>query len=555
MTIRTRTFLLLLLLCAATSIHAQRWDNYRPDNRKVALDSTNMPIVLINTDGQMILRDERITARMKILYNEDGSVNYRDTVAHPNQTVHYDGYIALKYRGNSSFNSSDKKPYSIKLIETPLEEGGEKRKERLLGMGKDNDWAMLAPYSDRSMIRDVLAFTLAKPYFDYTPSARHCELILDGVYYGVYVLTERLTKGKNRLNLDDPGNSGDELTGGYLVQVDRDDEPHIYISKHHPESPWGEMSWNYIHYQYKHPEFEEMNYTQRRYLQNRIDAMENSLASANYKDESTGYRRYLDVTSFIDYELSTEFSHNVDGYRLSTNMFKWRDSKDARWKLAIWDINLGFGNADYYEGSATDTWVYKQNDIMAWQDDCLIPFWWDRLMKDDSYVAELKSRWTKYRMEFYSDSHVAAVVDSLYDVLTCMGAEQRNSKAWPRWGRYLWPNEYVSTSISDEFNYLRGWISDRLAYMDSQWFDLSGIGEVSAVHHAPTVWPQPARTGGVLHVSTDGPDHLQLFSTDGKVFVETSTEGEVCEMSLSGVSPGLYILHSKSGNLKIIVRP
>ena len=312
MTIITRSITLLLLFFTTAGTMAQRWDNYRPDNRRVALDSTNLPILFIDTDGQMIDREERITARMKIIWNGDGQVNYRDTLRHPGQNIDYDGYIGLKYRGNSSFDSSDKKPYSIKLLETPLEQGGAKRKEPLLGMGKDNDWALLAPYSDRSMIRDVLAFTLAKPYFDYTPTARHCELVLDNIYYGVFVLTERVTKGKRRLNLDDPGDSGDALTGGYQVQIDRDNEPHIYLSKHHPTSEWGEISWKYIHYQYKHPEFEEMSYQQRRYLQGRIDAMENALASAHYKDATTGYRRYLDVTSFIDYQLSTEIANNID---------------------------------------------------------------------------------------------------------------------------------------------------------------------------------------------------------------------------------------------------
>ncbi len=555
MTIISRSITLLLLFFTTAGTMAQRWDNYRPDNRRVTLDSTNLPILFIDTDGQMIDREERITARMKIIWNGDGQVNYRDTLRHPGQNIDYDGYIGLKYRGNSSFDSSDKKPYSIKLLETPLEQGGAKRKEPLLGMGKDNDWALLAPYSDRSMIRDVLAFTLAKPYFDYTPTARHCELVLDNIYYGVYVLTERVTKGKRRLNLDDPGDSGDALTGGYQVQIDRDNEPHIYLSKHHPTSEWGEISWKYIHYQYKHPEFEEMSYQQRRYLQGRIDAMENALASAHYKDATTGYRRYLDVTSFIDYQLSTEFSHNVDGYRLSTNMYKRRDSIDARWKLALWDINLGFGNANYYDGSATDTWVYEQNDIMAWQDDLLVPFWWERLMSDASYVDELKARWTQYRREFYSDEHVEAVVDSLYDVLTCMGAEQRNSKAWPRWHQHLWPNEYVSTSIDDEFDYLRGWIADRLAYMDSEWLDYAGVSERSVADSHPAVWPQPARTGHQLHVSTPGADHLRLIATDGKIVAEATTEGEICRLSLAGVRPGLYVLESRGGKCKITILP
>ena len=112
------------LLCVAafglTASFAQRADNYVPTNdRNVKLTETNLPIAFINVKGKTIQRNERITARMKIIDNKDGK-NYGDTIAHPNQKADYDGYISLKYRGNSSFNSSDKKPYGFKtLSQTP----------------------------------------------------------------------------------------------------------------------------------------------------------------------------------------------------------------------------------------------------------------------------------------------------------------------------------------------------------------------------------------------------------------------------------------------------
>ena len=61
-----------------------------------------------------------------------------------------------------------------------------------------------------------------------------------------------------------------------------------------------------------------------------------------------------------------------------------------------------------------------------------------------------------------------ALVDSLANVLTAQGAEQRNSKAWPRWGEYVWPNYYVADRFTDEVAWLKQWLSDRIAWMDSQ---------------------------------------------------------------------------------------
>lgn len=133
-----------VILCSGLSAWAQRWDNYKPDDETVKLTETNLPIVFLNVKGQQIDRDGRITARMKIIDNGFGGVNYGDTLRHPNQLINYEGFVALKYRGNSSFTNSDKKPYSFRPLDRPLEEGGVKMKVKILGMGKDNNWALQA---------------------------------------------------------------------------------------------------------------------------------------------------------------------------------------------------------------------------------------------------------------------------------------------------------------------------------------------------------------------------------------------------------------------------
>ena len=234
--------LLLLVLAVLTltgTARAWSWWNYPPDNQEVGMRSTNLPIVWIDVDGEYIDRYERITARMKIIHNGDGQLNYADTVAHPGQTIDYEGYVAIRYRGSSSFSMSDKKPYSFRPLDKPLEEGGTKKKVNILGMGKDNDWALLAPYADKSMMRDLLAFEVSRPWMEYTPQGRYCEMFLDGTYYGVYILTQTVSKGKHRINLPDPGVSGDSITGGYIMEVNRIDDEVTYTSKYHPLSSQG----------------------------------------------------------------------------------------------------------------------------------------------------------------------------------------------------------------------------------------------------------------------------------------------------------------------------
>ena len=228
-------FSVFILLLFAAESSAQWWwgDNYPPYDSSVELTETNLPIVFIDVDGETISRYERITARMKIIHNGDGETNYADTLAHKGQLVDYEGYVALRYRGNSSYNSSDKKPYSFRTLDNSLEQDGQKKKVEILGMGKDNNWALLAPFSDKSMIRDMLAFELSRQWMEFVPQGRFCEVVLDGTYYGVYVLCEVVSKGKHRLNLPDPGNEGDALTGGYMVEVDRS-EDYAFFSNYHP---------------------------------------------------------------------------------------------------------------------------------------------------------------------------------------------------------------------------------------------------------------------------------------------------------------------------------
>ena len=460
----------ILLLFAAESSAQWWWDSdYPPYDSDVKLAETNLPIVFIDVDGETISSYKRITARMKIIHNGNGEINYADTLTHKGQRVDYEGYVALRYRGNSSYNRSDKKPYSFRTLDKSLEQDGQKKKVEILGMGKDNNWALLAPFSDKSMIRDMLAFELSRPWMEFVPQGRFCEVVLDGTYYGVFVLCEVVSKGKHRLNLPDPAVEGDGLTGGYIVEVDRNDD-YSFLSNYHPVDGRGrEYELNNIYIQYKFPDYEDLTDAQKNYIKSAVDKMEQSLASEDYRNPETGYARYIDVMSFADYQLAKEFGHDVDGYRLSCKMYKRRDSEDSRFKLTLWDMNLAYGNSDYYDGWRTDTWVYESNELLYYfNDPQFVPFWWYRLNADVNYQNILKERWAEYRHANFSNENLMALVDSMVSLLNSHGAQQRNTQAWDNWGVYVWPNYYVALDYDDEIDYLKQWLADRIAWMDEK---------------------------------------------------------------------------------------
>jgi spore coat protein CotH len=405
---------------------------------------------------------------MKIIDNGKGNLNYADLEAHPGQRIDYEGYISLRYRGNSTFNDSPKKPLSFRTLDGPIKYAS-KQRVKILGMGKDDNWALLAPYSDKSMMRDLLAFEISRPWMEYTPQGRYCEVFLDGTYYGVYILCEVVSEGKHRLNLAKPRKEGIELTGDYLVEVDYDDDVH-YRSKYHPVDSNGKaLTDRFIHFQYKSPKYEDLNSAQLHYINRRIDAMEQALASPQFSDPKQGYRRYIDVMSFIDYQIAMELGHSIDGYRKSGKLYKRRDNVDGRFKTVVWDMNLAYGNCKIREGWRTEGWIYQSNDLFyAEGEDFLIPFWWTRLNSDEAYTAMLRDRWAQYRQSNLREEALMAVIDSMATVLTAQGAMQRDSQAWPRWGKYVWPNYYISKDFDDEIAFLKQWLRDRIAWMDSQ---------------------------------------------------------------------------------------
>lgn len=475
-------YTIIAVFAFSFQMYAQQWDNYRDRlwDPNVSITTTNLPIVFINVENRMIQRNDYILGRMKIIHNGDGQVNYGDTIAYPDQKVDYEGWIGLKYRGNSSFDNSDKKPYAIQTLKDAVlsADGGSKDKVKILGMGKDNKWAMIAPWGDRSMIRDILTFQLAQPWTVFAPKTRLCEVVLDGTYYGVFVFCERVSKGKYRLNLHDPGEDDGDLTGDYLVEIDRPDQ----LAYHSPYRPWynanGQENYHRdIYYQYKFPEeddFPTLPSGTRKAEDEEIAAMEKSFRLDNYTDEEVGYPSKIDVTSWIDFQLSQEFAFNIDGYRLSSPLYKYsrtraeREGLDHRWKTALWDFNLAFGNANYNDGTSTDLWLYDFNSRHS-DDGYQIPFYWYKIMADPAYVEQLENRWAEYRRSNYSNSLITATIDSLTHMIVDGGAFDRNQQAWQLIGRWgIWPCANNPRTYDEEISNMKKWIAKRLQWMDKE---------------------------------------------------------------------------------------
>ncbi len=175
---------------------------------------SNLPIVVITTEnGQAIPDEPKMTAHMGIVNNESGLNEV------PGTFNDYDGKIGIERRGASS-QSYAKIGYGL---ETRLE-NGENNNVSLLGMPVENDWVLHGPYSDKSLIRNVLAYHFAAAMGQYAPRTRLCELLINNTYSGVYILTEKIKRDTFRLDvgkLEPHEVSGRDVTGGYIFKLDK----------------------------------------------------------------------------------------------------------------------------------------------------------------------------------------------------------------------------------------------------------------------------------------------------------------------------------------------
>lgn len=422
-----------------------------------------LPQIVINSQGNAIVDEPKVDAQMTILENDN---------------ITFNGKIGIEFRGASS-QWFPKKSYGVETRDAANED----LDVALLGLPEEEDWVLYAPYTDKSLLRNVLIYDLSNDIDRYASRTVLVELTVNNNKQGIYVLMEKLKRDALRININklkEEENSGEDLTGGYILKIDKTagnnfgatpseldySDFNSFVSNH---SPRHALTGQSIKFLYHYPDPDIISPQQKEYIQSYMADFENALASDDFTDASKGYAAYIDVPSFIDFFLMNELTHNVDGYRLSSFMHKDKGGKLIMGP--IWDFNLGFGNADYCGGSNTNTWAYKFNERCP-EDFWQVPFWWERLMEDPNFVAQVKNRWTTLRGGAFSEGSILTKLDEYTTALEKSGAINSNFSIWQILGQYVWPNNFIGNSHGAEINYLEGWIEGRLNWMDKAINDL-----------------------------------------------------------------------------------
>ena len=427
------------------------------DPGTVTLTGSELPIVMINTLGQTIVDEPKIDALMEIKYNGPGNLTY---VTDPANV--YNGNIGIEIRGASSAGYPQR-PYGLET-RTAL---GANNNVSILDMPQEHDWVLLSNYNDRSLIRNQLAFHISQGMGQYAPRTHLCEVLIDSVYKGIYVFGEKIKRDNGRVDiatLTGSENSGDELTGGYILTQNYWDANNSFESNYTPiDHPTFD-----VHFVYYYPQPDTITQAQRTYIAGYVDSLETALYDSEFADTAIGYRKYMDVKSFIDYFLVNELSRNNDGFKKSVFFNKDKYSNGGKLKAGpVWDFDWAWkdlATCSIFEATDGSGWAHLINDCFTDNYSC---GWYVRLLQDSTFNNALRCAYDDYRTNVLDTANLFAYIDSIG--LRVQNAQARHFQKWPILGVSGPAPEVLAcaTTYAAELDTLKAWIARRLDWLDA----------------------------------------------------------------------------------------
>ena len=353
-------------------------------------------------------------------------------------------------RGNSSA-SKVKHPYKIKF----------KKARRPFNLPEDKTWILLANYGDRSLVRTALGYNMGAGLdgLSWTPRHTFTELYVNGDYKGSYQLSESIKIDKNRIKIDQKK--------GVVVEVDK------YFKRDGVPGFYGDHK---LPYAMKDPDErkkgkeadEGITDDKVAAFKSRILAFEKVLYGSDFKDPETGWTKYLDLDSAVDYYLVKEYSKENDGDFYRSNYFYIPDYTRADQPMfmgPVWDFDRSAGSKPDVTDSGTTIaspkgWWLRGNGSPNHSTDKT--HWYVQMTKDPVFLDALKKRWAEKR-GFFKDLADYGVEREAAKV----GVAARNDRA--RWGPES-PQRLPAraSTYEGEIAFLKDWYQKRFAWMDSQ---------------------------------------------------------------------------------------
>jgi len=504
-------------------------------------ETSTLPIVRVNTLIGQVFDEPKVEGDIEIVWNEDGSPN--SFLAFANE---YQGNIRIEKKGQSSLGLFPKNSYLFETVDAEWNDID----TSFLNFPKEEDFILHGPYSDKTLMRNVLIFELANRMGQYATRTRYVELEVNGSYEGIYVLMERIKRDNDRVDiakLRDIDIEGDELTGGYIFKIDKGTPD--WLSEYNPQNNFEDK----LKFQYVYPRRENIRPEQEAYIQSYVDSFERAMFTPTIPVGGKYFYDFIDIESFVDHFLLVEFSKDVDAYRFSTYMHKDKDSNGGKLKCGpLWDFNIAFGNGDYCDAWRPDGWMYFFH--------CGIgnPFWWNKLFTEEVFINHAKCRWEELRQTVLDENNIYQIIEQFRTELN--PSLDRNYVRWPVIGQYVWPNFYVTNSYEAEINVLKQFIGDRLHWMDDAMFGFCDSTFVISPedNYSFKISPVPARDRLNLKFPfrVDGNFKFVIYNELGRVMPHSQqlVSDKDIELDISLLPQGFYFVKVNEEGKDGIVR-
>lgn len=353
--------------------------------------SSHLPVVVIDTGGRRIEKDTETWAEITVI-NPSTSNKHNLTAA-----------AMIKYRGNTSYKTFDKKQYHIEFRKGYGEK--ESKNYSVMCMSAASDWVLNAPFLDRSLIRNRLVYAISREILSWAPDTCYCEVFLNGEYQGLYLMIEPITNEIERLNLAKFGLLSGQTT--YILKRDLKNTEENEIDTYGTKS--GKTGYQVS---ISYPSLKHLTEPQRQWIVNDINEFERALYSDQFDDPDYGYTKYIDVDSFVDYYIINEFTLTTDASYLSTYVYK---DIGEKLKMTVWDFNNSFDNYQTGAKSIDKFYVAKSN-------------WYNRLFNDRKFTDAVVTQYRELRKGILSEKNLLELVDG--NVAYLGDAVDRNFKIW-----------------------------------------------------------------------------------------------------------------------------
>ena len=441
--------------------------------RAQILSDSNLPIVVIETDGGVNIPDEpKVLGTMKIIWHPDGSRNYLSDLDNP-AFLDYDGRIGIEIRGSSSQMLS-KKPYGLTTLQ---DDNVTNNNVSILGMPGENDWVLNSLAFDATGMRDVLSYELSEKLGQYAPRRVYCEVMINGDYKGLYAFMEKIKADEHRVNIvkmDETCNSYPEVTGGYITKADKTtgNDPVAWTMQGYGGGWWwGGESTDFIHH---YPKPENITAAQNNYIKNVFQQL--ASVSGQYNTSIVnGIPSVIDIPSFVDFYMIAEYSSNVDVYSLST--FFHKDRKGKLRAGPVWDYNLAFGHDEFGNRSRYDVWQFDNSDNNG-------PKFFKDLFDTPTFRCYMARRWNEMTQPGQPLNY--EVVCQRIDEIDAWIGEGigRDNQRWHQMNNHM-----------SEIQSMKTWINQRINWLTQNIGSFEGCADVelpplviSKIHYHPEDW-------------------------------------------------------------------